>query len=202
MAAPSTEVKLCFSLVIFLIFHHISCDNLYQTYNFHNYLDKKLSLEQKPAEITKDSVFKRTFLRRQEVGRKNLHWFNKNKLRLKQHSSFKNGKGAMSGSPVVGFGEFVPGQKVNPFQLPTLKGVLKYPGPVINETTPVLINSYKPYSGFLDCLWTSNQSVTDLLLHSPNNTHYIFTSDTNFPFYDVNQLHDKFQNIGKELMIK
>ena len=75
--------------------------------------------------------------------------------------------------------EFIPGNIVDSFDLYTLNGELKYPGSVINSTTPIIFTLYNEKSGFLQCLFNSTISVEKLLLHSPKNTHYIFLSTNN-----------------------
>ena len=69
---------------------------------------------------------------------------------------------------------YIPGSPAPAFSLPTLAGTLSFPGPIINKTTPILFYSHDPRSAFSICLWNCSHSVEDLLLNSPNNTHYIF----------------------------
>ena len=147
-------------------------------------------------DVHKVSVSGKGIHRRNEIAENNLLYFTENKYKQTQ-SGQKEGK---QYSPDAG--TYIPGQKVGGFQVPTLAGPLTYPGPVINETTPVLINSFKPYSGFQDCLWSSNQSVADLLQNSPKNAHYIFMSDSDFPYSDVFLLRERFLNIAADLIIR
>ncbi len=73
-------------------------------------------------------------------------------------------------------GDFLPGEKVQPFSISTLDGSLYYPGSVINYSTPVLVHAYNPHSGFARCLWNCTDSFEELFLLSPDNAHYIFIS--------------------------
>ena len=89
--------------------------------------------------------------------------------------------------------DFIPGKDVPPFSLETLQGVLSYPGPVINRTTPVLFLGYNTHSGFLLCLFNcSGTDIGDLLEKSPADTHYVFLSQSENAKQDVIWMKHRF----------
>ncbi|XP_071789142.1 uncharacterized protein [Asterias amurensis] len=72
----------------------------------------------------------------------------------------------------------LPNQPAKPFQLLTLNGVLTYPSPTLSNT-PMILHAFDNHSAFLECLWTSKDSLESLVSGIPDNTHLVFipTSD-------------------------
>lgn len=68
---------------------------------------------------------------------------------------------------------FEPGDSAAPFQIKTLDGVLKYPAP---KNSSVIIHAFTNKSAFLECMWSSNDSLTDLVEYLPENTQVLFLS--------------------------
>ena len=113
--------------------------------------------------------------------------------------------------PTEQFGDFIPGQIVEPFSLLTLDAggnppsYLTYPGPVINHSTPILIHGFHPASGFLECLWNCSSSLEELfLIRSPRNTtdfdtHYIFLSHNDYAFGDAFWMINRILDTGNKL---
>ncbi len=97
-------------------------------------------------------------------------------------------------------GDFLPGDKVQPFSISTLDGFLYYPGPVINYSTPLLVHAYNPYSGFARCLWNCTGSLEELFLRSPNNTHYIFISHSSNAVQDVIWMKARVKETSQRLL--
>ena len=78
-----------------------------------------------------------------------------------------------------GFSDKRPGDPAPAFTVPTLSGTIKYPGSIINRTTPVLFFSHDEKSAFSQCLWHCTHSIEDLLLNIPQNTHIMFLINSN-----------------------
>ena len=102
-------------------------------------------------------------------------------------------------APSEAAGMFNPGDRVRPFRLPTLAGLVRYPGPVMNATSSVLLHVYNKHSAFLQCLWNCSGSVEALLLHSPHNTHYIFMSQGEEAYSDALWMRQRFRQVVSEL---
>ncbi|KAG5271644.1 hypothetical protein AALO_G00182310 [Alosa alosa] len=68
---------------------------------------------------------------------------------------------------------FEPGDNAAPFQIKTLDGEFNYP---VQKKSSVVIHAFTNKSAFLECLWSSNASLTDLVEYLPENTHALFLS--------------------------
>ena len=135
------------------------------------------------------------------VATKNLEYYHKRKgTRTKLASKF-----------LEILSDFTPGQAVSPFSILTIGSegklsTLSYPGPVINQSTPVLIHGFHPASGFLQCLWNCSSSLEGLfLIRSPRNvtsyyTHYIFLSHNDDAYSDAMWMRNRIINVGNELL--
>ena len=97
--------------------------------------------------------------------------------------------------------ELSPGQPAKPFAVPTLRGNLVYPGPIINPTVPVLFHAFNPLSGFGQCLWNCSGSIEALVEKSPADTHYVFMSTSVNAFDDAVWMHNQFK-AAISLMLK
>ncbi|KAG7216467.1 hypothetical protein INR49_001953 [Caranx melampygus] len=75
--------------------------------------------------------------------------------------------------PVVSAGP-EPGDVAAAFRVPTLDGEFSYqPGAVQGS---VIIHAFTNKSGFLECLWSSESSLSSLLQELPDSTHVLFLS--------------------------
>ena len=71
--------------------------------------------------------------------------------------------------------EYNPGDSAPSFILPTLSDPLVYKA--LNNTNikpPIIFHEFNGRSGFLEALWNDDDSIAELLQHSPNNTQYVF----------------------------
>ncbi|KAL2084443.1 hypothetical protein ACEWY4_019961 [Coilia grayii] len=68
---------------------------------------------------------------------------------------------------------FEPGDNAAPFEIKTLDGVFTYP---LQNNWSVIIHAFTNKSAFLECLWSSGASLTDLVEYLPDNTHALFLS--------------------------
>ncbi|XP_047136930.1 uncharacterized protein LOC100204111 isoform X1 [Hydra vulgaris] len=95
-------------------------------------------------------------------------------------------------------------QKLNPdekapnFTLPTLKGPLVYKGighPETNINPPIIFHEFTNHSGFLECLWTKDSSLLELIDNSPENAHYVFLSSSNNAAATAEWMRMRFEEI-------
>ena len=95
-------------------------------------------------------------------------------------------------------------QKLNPdekapnFTLPTLKGPLIYKGaghPETNINPPIIFHEFTNHSGFLECLWTKDASLLELIDNSPENAHYVFLSSSNNAAATAEWMRLRFEEI-------
>ncbi|XP_010888174.1 uncharacterized protein si:dkey-256h2.1 isoform X2 [Esox lucius] len=68
-----------------------------------------------------------------------------------------------------------PGDTAPAFSVPILDGEFVYP-PLTGLKGPVLIHAFTNKSAFLECLWNSESSLTDLVQDLPENTQVLFVS--------------------------
>lgn len=82
-------------------------------------------------------------------------------------------KSRRSRSPVVSAGP-EPGDVAAAFTVPTLDGEFSYqPGALRG---PVVIHAFTNKSGFLECLWSSESSLSSLVQDLPDSTQVLFLS--------------------------
>ncbi|KAJ8036127.1 hypothetical protein HOLleu_20006 [Holothuria leucospilota] len=91
----------------------------------------------------------------------------------------------------------VPGTPVQPFTLYTLKGMISYPSPLFDGSS-ILFHTFNNRSAFLECLWTSEYSLTSLVTDFPENTHLVVvpTSQTN-PLKEAEWMKNQVENAVK-----
>jgi len=95
-------------------------------------------------------------------------------------------------------------QKLNPdekapnFTLPALKGPLVYKGishPDTNIHPPIIFHEFTNHSGFLECLWTKESSLLELIDNSPENTNYVFLTSANDAITSAEWMKSKFEDV-------
>lgn len=75
-----------------------------------------------------------------------------------------------------------PNEKAPNFTLPTLNGPIVYKGVGHKDTNvhpPMIFHEFTNHSGFLECLWTKDSSILELIDNSPDNVKYIFMTSSN-----------------------
>ena len=89
-----------------------------------------------------------------------------------------------------------PGETAPNFTLPTLSGKpLIYRGIKDNKTNikpPLVFHEFTNHSGFLECLWTKDSSLLELIDNSPNNTDYVFLTSSNDAKQTAQWMKDRF----------
>ncbi|XP_018541098.1 uncharacterized protein si:dkey-256h2.1 [Lates calcarifer] len=94
-----------------------------------------------------------------------------------------------SGPPVAAGPE--PGDLAAAFKVPTLDGEFSYePGAVRGS---VVIHAFTNKSGFLECLWSSESSLTSLVQDLPDSTHVLFLSLDDSAVSDALWMRDQLQ---------
>ncbi|XP_063054306.1 uncharacterized protein si:dkey-256h2.1 [Engraulis encrasicolus] len=68
---------------------------------------------------------------------------------------------------------FEPGDNAAPFEIKTLDGTFNYP---LQNNCSVIVHAFTNKSAFLECLWSTDASLTDLVEYLPENTHVLFLS--------------------------
>lgn len=77
--------------------------------------------------------------------------------------------------PHGGLGGFEPGDIAPAFRVQTLDGVFVYP-PQNESRSALIVHAFTNKSAFLECLWTWNESLSDLLEHLPPGAQVLFLS--------------------------
>ncbi len=81
------------------------------------------------------------------------------------------------GRSTEGLEGFEPGDTAPAFQVQTLNGVFIYSPPPQNDSRSALIvHAFTNKSAFLECLWTWNESLSDLLKYLPSDTEVLLLS--------------------------
>lgn len=88
---------------------------------------------------------------------------------------------------------FEPGDNAAPFQIKTLDGEFQYPAP---KKGSLVIHAFTNKSAFLECLWSSNDSLTDLVEYLPENTHALFLSLDDSASKDALWMREQIYNIA------
>ena len=71
----------------------------------------------------------------------------------------------------------IPGSKAPKFHIWTLNhGLVTYPSLLLPDTVPIGFHAFTNRSGFLECMWSSNQSLVDFVNTSPTSGRYVFMS--------------------------
>lgn len=92
--------------------------------------------------------------------------------------------------------EYNPGDNAPSFTLPTLAGPLVYKA--LNNTNikpPIIFHEFNERSGFLEALWNDDASIAELLLHSPNNTQYVFFTSSQDPKKVAEWMRGRFKTV-------
>ncbi|XP_070767867.1 uncharacterized protein [Enoplosus armatus] len=87
-----------------------------------------------------------------------------------------------------------PGDLAAPFTVRTLDGEFSYqPGALRG---PLIIHAFTNKSGFLECLWSSESSLTSLVQDLPNSTQVLFLSMDDSAVSDVLWMRDQVQRVA------
>ncbi|XP_078094114.1 uncharacterized protein LOC144509317 isoform X2 [Mustelus asterias] len=84
-----------------------------------------------------------------------------------------SGSGAAVPPPASGL---EPGMLAPAFTLQTLDGELSFPPPPEQQPRSFIFNAFTNKSGFLECMWTSGDSLAALLHRLPRRSHVVFLS--------------------------
>ncbi|KAI1886130.1 hypothetical protein AGOR_G00210840 [Albula goreensis] len=98
-----------------------------------------------------------------------------NSLNLGRNANLRatiNFKSRGNASPISIEG-FEPGDTAPDFQIKTLDGVFVYP-PRSGSNISLIIHAFTNKSAFLECLWTSPSSLSDLVQYLPDSCHVLF----------------------------
>ena len=91
-----------------------------------------------------------------------------------------------------------PGEKAPNFTLPTLEGPKLFKG-VGNKGTnihpPIIFHEFTNHSGFLECLWTKDSSLMELIDNSPENTDYVFLSSSTDAVSTAIWMKQRFEDV-------
>lgn len=74
-----------------------------------------------------------------------------------------------------GLGGFEPGDIAPAFKVQTLDGAFVYP-PQKDSRSALIVHAFTNKSAFLECLWTWNESLSDLLEYLPPTVQVLFLS--------------------------
>lgn len=104
--------------------------------------------------------------------------------------SFGSGRSTKTSSPEPAAGP-EPGDLAAAFRVPTLDGEFSYqPGAVRG---PLVIHAFTNKSGFLECLWSSESSLSSLVEELPDSTHMLFLSMDDSAVSDALWMRDQLQ---------
>lgn len=102
-----------------------------------------------------------------------------------------------------GLGGFEPGDVAPAFKVQTLDGVFVYP-PQKESRSALIVHAFTNKSAFLECLWTWNESLTDLLDYLPSSVQVLFLSLDETAASDAvwmrEQLYSATAHRSKEIM--
>lgn len=99
----------------------------------------------------------------------------------------RSGKTSMADGPE-------PGDLANPFTVRTLDGEFSYePGALRG---PLIIHAFTNKSGFLECLWSSESSLTSLVQDLPESTQVLFLSLDDSAVSDALWMRDQVQRVA------
>lgn len=95
-----------------------------------------------------------------QVGKRNLEFFKR-----------KSRKSVLNDGEII---YYKPGDKAPPFTIWDLNKTLVYPSQTF-ENSSILVHVFDPNSGFLKCMWTSNEGLKPIVKSTVlNATHFIF----------------------------
>lgn len=99
----------------------------------------------------------------------------------------RSGKTSMADGPE-------PGDLANAFSVPTLGGEFSYePGALRGH---VIIHAFTNKSGFLECLWSSESSLTSLVEELPESTQVLFLSLDDSAVNDALWMQEQVQRVA------
>ncbi|XP_048883064.1 uncharacterized protein si:dkey-256h2.1 [Brienomyrus brachyistius] len=90
---------------------------------------------------------------------------------------------------------FDPGDAAPAFQIKTLDGEFVYP-PAAGLKFSLIIHAYTAKSAFLECLWTSESSLMDLVEGLPNNAQALFVSYDDTAAADALWMREQIQRVA------
>ncbi|KAJ8320330.1 hypothetical protein KUTeg_001917 [Tegillarca granosa] len=93
---------------------------------------------------------------------------------FKTESNLNKVKSNLKDGEVISYS---PGQKSPPFSLWTLNGQIHFPSDTFTNKS-LFIHVFNPNSGFLECLWTSDEALTPIINESKENVSFIFIPKT------------------------
>lgn len=85
------------------------------------------------------------------------------------------GSSGYRGRSTEGLEGFEPGDVAPAFKVQTLNGVFQY-SPQNDSRSALIVHAFTNKSAFLECLWTWNESLSDLLKYLPANTEVLLLS--------------------------
>lgn len=91
-----------------------------------------------------------------------------------------------------------PGEKAPNFTLPTLNGPKIFKGVNGHGTNihpPIIFHEFTNHSGFLECLWTKDSSLMELIDNSPENTDYVFLSSSTDALTTAQWMKKRFEDV-------
>ncbi len=99
-------------------------------------------------------------------------------------------------------GSLDPFQLAQPLTFDTLDGPIKYPSKLLpnNTNTPIIFHTFNNHSAFLECLWTSNESLQSLVLNSPANVRYVFMTTGDDGYRDAIWMRGQMKSTMRDLL--
>lgn len=109
-----------------------------------------------------------------ELSNQQQHYMDKFSTNILSFPNFEE-KNKLSAADHVD--QIKPGTKAQNFQIWTLnRGLVSYPSSLLPENVPIGFHAYTNSSGFLECMWTNEQSLIDFVTTSPPAVSYVFMS--------------------------
>ncbi|KAJ8290645.1 hypothetical protein GJAV_G00015780 [Gymnothorax javanicus] len=90
---------------------------------------------------------------------------------------------------------FEPGDVAPAFQVKTLNGEFVYPPPS-GVNVSLVIHAFTNNSAFLECLWTSEAALTDLVQHLPESCHVLFLTFDDAAARDALWMQEQIQRVA------
>ncbi|KAG7469656.1 hypothetical protein MATL_G00131150 [Megalops atlanticus] len=90
---------------------------------------------------------------------------------------------------------FEPGDGAPGFQVKTLDGEFVYPPPS-GLNFSLIVHAFTNKSAFLECLWTSQSSLTDFIQYLPESAHVLFLSFDDTAARDALWMKEQIQRMG------
>ncbi|KAG5856646.1 uncharacterized protein si:dkey-256h2.1 [Anguilla anguilla] len=90
---------------------------------------------------------------------------------------------------------FEPGDSAPAFQIKTLDGEFVYP-PTSGLNVSLVIHAFTNKSAFLECLWTSQSSLTDFVQYLPESCHVLFLTFDDAAARDALWMQEQIQRVA------